>query len=68
LRAIRQRHGGDEQWLEDPTDKVCVVTGGAGGIGRDVGRLDDVERLADEAFRLLAPDFALVIGGVPGTG
>jgi NAD(P)-dependent dehydrogenase (short-subunit alcohol dehydrogenase family) len=21
-------------WLEDPTDKVCVVTGGAGGIGR----------------------------------
>jgi hypothetical protein len=62
LRAIRQRHGGDEQWLEDPTDKVCVVTGGAGGIGRDVGRL------ADEAFRLLGPDFALVIGGVAGTG
>src|SRR4051794_25186129 len=21
-------------WLDDPTDKVCVVTGGAGGIGR----------------------------------
>jgi NAD(P)-dependent dehydrogenase (short-subunit alcohol dehydrogenase family) len=39
-------------WLEDPTDKVAVVTGGAGGIGRAL------------AARFLAAGMRVVIGDV----
>jgi len=39
-------------WLDDPTDKVCVVTGGAGGIGRAL------------AARFLAAGMRVVIADV----
>src|SRR5262245_2136537 len=39
-------------WLEDPTDKVCVVTGGAGGIGRAL------------AARFLAAGLSVVLADV----
>ena len=38
-------------WLEDPTDKVAVVTGGAGGIGRALAA-----RFLDAGMRVVIAD------------